>query len=92
MVVLFVFSALFYLWGNVRTVSQREAMVDLQKEREILNRTREKLLTDLAGLKQSSRIRSAAEAQGLATPTDPPSNLYLSDDPKRDGESLNLAD
>jgi len=78
-VVLLVVTALVYLWGSVRTFAQREAIAAHQRERESLLRARDKLLADLAGQKQSSRIRARAESQGLVFPTDPPSNLYLSD-------------
>lgn len=78
-IVFLVSAALLYLWGNVKTVSQRDAMAGLQREGESLLRVREKLEAELAGLRQSTRIRARAEALGLVFPEDPPSNLYLSD-------------
>lgn len=78
-VVMLVAAALIYLWGNVRTVSQRTTMAQLRKERTALLRAREKLMADVAGFKQSSLLRTQAESLGLVFPSEPPSNLYLSD-------------
>jgi len=77
-VVLVILAALLYLWGHVKTVAQLEELEALRIERRAVLRQQDRLKARVAGLKQSSRIRSiASEKLGMVFPSDPPRNLYL---------------
>lgn len=77
-VVLVVLGLLIYLWGHVKTMRQGDELARLRAEREALVRQQERLRAEIAGLKQSSRIREIASKRlGMAFPEGPPQNLYL---------------
>ncbi|MDA0747023.1 MAG: cell division protein FtsL [bacterium] len=77
-VVLVVLGLLVYLWGHVRTVQQGDELTRLRAEYQVLTRQQDRMRAELAGLKQSSRIRKIASQQlGMVFPQGPPHNLYL---------------
>jgi len=77
-VVLLVAGLLIYLWGHVQTMGQGQQLARLQDEHRRLVQMQKRLHADIAGLRQSSRIREiAVEKLGMNFPGIPPQNLYL---------------
>ncbi len=77
-VVLLVLGSLIYLWGRVKTMRQGEELTRQRAERQALTRQQDRFRAQVAGLKQSSRIRTIASKElGMIFPSEPPRNLYL---------------
>ena len=76
--VLLVLLLLGYLWGHVQTMRQGDELSRLRAEKQELLRDQDRLRAQVAGLKQSSRIRDIASKKlGMVFPSEPPRNLYL---------------
>jgi len=76
--ILFVGVLLIYLWGHVQTMNQGQRLAQLHAERKALLHEQDRFRANLAGLKQSTRIRNiAANKLDMVFPADPPRNLYL---------------
>lgn len=77
-VILFVAVLLIYLWGHVQTMNQGQKLAQLRAERKALLHEQDRYHAQIAGLKQSTRIRHIATNKlDMVFPTDPPRNLYL---------------
>jgi len=82
-VIMFVAVLLMYLWGHVQTMGQGQKLAQLRVERKALHYEQDRLRAEIAGLKQSPRIRQiAVNKLDMVFPSDPPRNLYLESQPK----------